>query len=206
MIGTFFRKPGDTANASLETSLQTEIGLETGGLTGDDVRTEAINRIHFQPTPGDVTTGRRAAASASGTSGTYASATYVPITHDVPMLLSPVADMDAGWTARFQWSMWVTEFEKAGNLGEYAFCLKLDTGSGFVQVSPDYWFSAMAYPIDGPSTSTYFPMYRRRHTMSFTYVAQANTNVLSARIDVKIVSPWTIDISYNNFFFIVQRH
>lgn len=113
-----------------------------------------------------------------------------------------------GWVVRFQWSMLVIDYERAGNLGEYAFCLKTDTGGSgsFTQQSPDYWYSAMSYPRDGPSTSTYWPMTNRRHTMSYTMTATSSYTLYQARVDVKIADPWSITILYDNLFAIVQRH
>lgn len=113
-----------------------------------------------------------------------------------------------GWIVRFQWSLLVVGFERAGNLGEYAFCLKTDTvGSGsFTQQSPDYWYSAMSYPRDGPSTATYWPMINRRHTMSYTMTATSSYTLYQARVDVKIADPWSLTIRYDNLFAIVQRH
>src|SRR5690606_24433954 len=146
------------ASATAETDLQDAIEAETTALGTANLRTEALNSYHFQPTYGDITNSYRVAANVI-TAGTYSSSTYVPIAHGTPMALDFGASgvtVENGFVIRFQWSMLVTDFERAGNLGEYAFCLKTDTsGAGtFVQQSPDYWYSAMAYPSDGPSTST----------------------------------------------------
>lgn len=206
-----FRKPGDLVSAADETALSLAIQIHSQDMASTELRSEALNRIHFQPTVGDVTTGSATQSSTSTTTGTYASSTYVPINHGTPMLLDfgpSGIEIEAGWVVRFQWSVYVNDYERAGNLGEYAFCLKTDifgTGS-FIQQSPDYWYSAMSYPRDGPSISTYWPMTRRRHTMSYTMISSTNYDLYQARVDVKIESPWTIDIVYDNLFAVVQRH
>jgi hypothetical protein len=210
-VQTIHRKPGDLITSATETDLQQAIADETAILGSQHLRTESLNRYHFQTTPGDVTTIVRSAFNSGSTTGTYASATYVPITHDVPMLLdfgalgTPVED---GWAVRYEWSVFVEEFERAGGIGEYAFCLKTDTvGAGtFVQQSPDYWYSAMGYPRSGPSTTTYYPMDNRRHTMSFTQVSSTSYFLFQARVDIKITVPWTTTLRFTNMFATIMRH
>lgn len=206
-----FRKPGDLISAADETALSLAIQIHSQDMTSTELRTEALNRVHFQPTVGDVTTGSAVQVSPSGGSGVYTSTAYTPVNHDVPMLLDfgpSGIDIEAGWAVRFQWSIFVRDFERAGNLGEYAFCLKTDTfGTGsFIQQSPDYWFSAMSYPRDGPSISTYWPMINRRHTMSYTMVSATDYTLYQARVDVKIESPWSVTLTYDNLFALIQRH
>ena len=210
-ISTFFRSPGDLTSPTEESLLQSGIAAETSALGSENLRTEGLNRVHFQAQPSDVTTSSRTADNGFGVAGVYASPTYVPIAHGVPMLLDFGASgltIQPGWIVRFQWSMLVIDYERAGNLGEYAFCLKTDTsGAGtFVQQSPDYWYSAMSYPRDGPSISTYWPMSNRRHTMSYTMVRSTPFTIYDARVDVKIENPWTVTIQETNFFAIIQRH
>lgn len=209
-VETFFREPGGLANASSETQLQSLIETETTALSSEHIRTEGINRVHFQPQTGDVTVAYQNVSSEIDI-GIYASSTYVPVNHGTPMALDFGASgitIEPGWTVRFQWSLYVLNYERAGNLGEYAFCLKTDTsGAGtFVQQSPDYWYSAMSYPRDGPSTSTYWPMINRRHTMSYTMMRPTPFTLYDARVDVKIESPWNVWIFYTNMFAIIQRH
>lgn len=209
-IQTFHRAPGDSIDASEETDLQDAIEAETLALGTGNLRTEALNRYHFSPTIGAITNARRVSANII-TAGTYSSSTYVPINHGTPMALDFGAGgltIENGFVIRFQWSMLVTDFERAGNLGEYAFCLKTDTsGAGtFVQQSPDYWYSAMSYPRDGPSTATYWPMTNRRHTLSYTMVRPTPFTIYDARVDVKIENPWVVTIQETNFFAIIQRH
>lgn len=209
-IQTFHRAPGDLISVLAENTLQQDIATQTAALGSENIRTEAVHRIHFQSVPGDITL---ASASSSNptTTGTYASSTYVPVSHGTPMLLDFGASgllIKAGWVIRFQWSVYVTDYERAGNLGEYAFSLQTDnSGSGtFSQQSPDYWYSAMSYPRDGPSTATYWPMINRRHTMSYTMVRPTDFTIYDARVEVKITSPWTIDIRETNLFALIMRH
>lgn len=210
-IETFFRSPGDLMDASAETDLQDAIEAETLALGSENIRTEGINRVHFQPQPSDITTSLQTSANLLGSLGVYTSASYVPIVHGTPMLLDFGASgltIQPGWIVRFQWSLIVIDYERAGNIGEYAFCLKTDTGGAgtFVQQSPDYWYSAMSYPRDGPSTATYWPMINRRHTMSYTMTATSSYTLYQARVDVKIADPWSLTIRHDNLFSIVQRH
>lgn len=209
-IHTFYRAPGDLVDSTAETGLQDAVEAETLALGTGNLRTEALNRYHFSPTIGDITNATRLSVNVV-TDGTYASSSYVPINHGTPMVLDFGASgltIENGFVLRFQWSMLVIDYERAGNLGAYAFCLKTDTvGSGsFIQQSPDYWYSAMSYPRDGPSTATYWPMINRRHTMSYTMVRPTPFTIYDARVDVKIETPWTVTIQETNFFAIVQRH
>lgn len=209
-IQSVYRKPGALVDASAETDLQDAIETETAVLGTSNLRTEALNRYHFQPSYGDITNSYKIAANII-TSGTYSSSTYVPVAHGTAMALDFGASgltVENGFVLRFQWSLFVTDFERAGNLGEYAFCLKTDTsGAGtFIQQSPDYWYSAMSYPRDGPSTATYWPMTNRRHTMSYTMVRATPFTIYDARVEVKIESPWVVTIQETNFLAVIQRH
>jgi len=201
-INTFYRAPGDLVDSTAETGLQDAIEAETLAIGTGNLRTEALNRAHFQTTYGDITTFPDEDVFVAGT---FASSTYVPIMN--PLEIQET--IQPGWVVRFQWSLLVTGFERAGNLGEYAFCLKTSATSilgPYVQQSPDYWYSAMSYPRDGPSTATYWPMINRRHTMSYTMVRPTAFTLKYAQVEVKIASPWSITIGNANVFVFIQRH
>lgn len=205
-----YRKPGGLIDPAAENTLLDDIDSATNNLDSGSLRTEAIHRAHLNSPYGDISRKFLFQSNIPST-GTYSSAVYVPINHGTPMLLDFGASgfyIPSGWVVRFQWSVFITDFERAGGIGEYSFCLKTDTsGAGtFVQQSPDYWFSAMSYPRTGPSTATYWPMINRRHTMSYCMVRPTPFTIYGARVDVKIASPWTVDIQNNNLFTLLQSH